>query len=204
MKRKLMATIRSKTPLHRGFLTVNRYELDVERHEGGTQRIVREVMERGHSVAVLAYDPELDVVVLINEFRPGCFVAGGDAFTEGLVAGVIGTDETPLAAAIRETHEETGLLLSKPVLVHPGAYVSSGGTSERIAIVAGFVDAGAAGGVHGSSDEAEDILSVVVPAMEFIERARSARITDLKGLVAAYWLADNRASLRAAASEVGG
>jgi ADP-ribose pyrophosphatase len=84
----------------------------------------------------------------------------------------------------------------QPILVHPGAYVSSGGTSEKIAIVAGIVDASNAGGIHGVEGESEDILCVVVPADEFIRRARKSEIADLKTLVAAYWFADNRERLR--------
>jgi ADP-ribose pyrophosphatase len=97
---------------------------------------------------------------------------------------------------VREMKEETGLDLRAPVLVHPGAFVSSGGTSEKIAIVAGIVDATSAGGIHGNVDESEDIRAVVVSANDFIQRVRSAQIADLKTLLAGYWFADNRDRLR--------
>jgi ADP-ribose pyrophosphatase len=87
-------------------------------------------------------------------------------------------------------HEEVGLALSNPVVVHPGAYVSSGGTSERISIVYGTVDTGNAGGVHGNAAENEDILTVVLPAKVFVERIRNGAINDLKTLVAGYWFAE--------------
>jgi ADP-ribose pyrophosphatase len=93
--------------------------------------------------------------------------------------------------------EETGLDLREPVLVHPGAYVSSGGTSETVAIVVGLVDSPVAGGVHGNANESEDICTVVLAAQEFIDRVRRADITDFKTLVAGYWLAENRERLRA-------
>jgi ADP-ribose pyrophosphatase len=193
---KLRATIKSSTPVASGFLRVTRYEFETDKHAGGSQTVVREVMERGNAIAVLAYDPKRDVVVLVNEFRPGCLLAGDDAFTDNLAAGGIADNETAIEAAVRETKEETGLDLVQPILVHPGAYVSSGGTSEKIAIVAGMVDASNAGGIHGVEGESEDILCVVVPADEFIRRARNSEIADLKTLVAAYWFADNRERLR--------
>ncbi|HEX6994541.1 MAG TPA: NUDIX domain-containing protein [Gammaproteobacteria bacterium] len=180
------------TPLYAGFFDVNRYEIEVERHDGGVQTLVRDVMERGDSVAVLGYDASRDEVVLVNEFRPGILVAGDYPFTDNLAAGVIAKGESPLDAAVREIKEETGLELRDPRVIHPGAYVSSGGTSERIVIVFGSVDTGGAGGVHGNPDEQEDILTVVLPADEFIDRARRGDITDLKTLVAAYWLAQHR------------
>jgi ADP-ribose pyrophosphatase len=197
-QRKLQAVVRSKQSLTDGFLKVNRYEFEVDTHTGGKQRLVRDVMERGHSVGVLGYDPVNDAVVLVNEFRPGCLLGGDNPFTDNLVAGGIGGDESPLDAAIREMREETNLELREPVLAHPGAYVSSGGTSEKVAIVIGFVDSTRAGGVHGNADESEDILTVVLPADEFIARVRSGVITDLKTLVAGYWLAEHRDELRSA------
>jgi ADP-ribose pyrophosphatase len=191
--RKPAVSVVSKTPLHSGFLRVDRYVFEVERYEGGTRRLTWEVMERGNAVGVLGYDPRRDEVVLISEFRPGMLVAGDEPFSENLVAGGILPGEDPLVAAVREMQEETGLELRDPLIVHPGAYVSSGGTSEKIVIVAGTVDASLAGGVHGAAEETEDILSVVLPAEEFIRRVQAGEITDLKTLVAGYWLAGHRA-----------
>lgn len=193
MSNKPRAVVKKVEPMCAGFLRVNRYQIDVERHEGGWRTLTWEVMERGNAVAVLGYDPVRDEVVLANEFRPGALIAGDYPFTDNLVAGGIAEDETPLDAAIREMKEETGLELRDPVIVHPGAFVSSGGTSEKIAIVCGIVDASLAKGTHGNPNESEDILSVVLSAQEFIRRVRAAEISDLKTVVAGYWLAERRA-----------
>jgi ADP-ribose pyrophosphatase len=192
--RQLTATIHSRTPLHEGFLRLYRYEFDIEQHGGGIRRTRWEMMERGNAVAVLAHDPGRDEVVLINEFRPGVLVAGDYPFRDNLVAGAIGSNETVLEAAVREMHEETGLVLGNAVLIHPGAYVSSGGTSEKISIVYGTVDTSRAGGVHGNVSESEDILTVVLPAKTFIERVRSGEINDLKTLIAGYWFGEQQAA----------
>jgi ADP-ribose pyrophosphatase len=191
--RQLKAAIHSRTSLYQGFLRVYRYEFDVEQYRGGSRRTSWEVMERGNAVAVLGHDPVRDEVVLGNEFRPGVMVTGDYPYRDNLVAGAIEHNETALQAAVREMQEEAGLVLSDPVLIHPGAYVSSGGTSEKISIVYGTVDAGRAGGVHGNADEQEDILTVVLPAKVFIDRVRSGDINDLKTLVAGYWFAERRA-----------
>jgi ADP-ribose pyrophosphatase len=191
---RLKAVIHSKSPLHEGFLRVYRYEFDVEKHGGGIRRSSWEMMERGNAVAVLGHDPVRDEIVLGNEFRPGVLVAGDYPYRDNLIAGAIENDETALVAAAREMQEETGLVLSDPVLIHSGAYVSSGGTSEKISIVYGTVDTGHAGGVHGNATENEDILTIVLPATVFIERVRSGEINDLKTLVAGYWFAEHRAA----------
>ena len=193
-KRKLTAVIRSRRPLHEGFLRVYQYEFDVEKHSGGIRRTSWEMMERGNAVAVLGHDPDRDEVVLGNEFRPGLMVAGDYPYRDNLVAGTIESNETALEAAVREMLEETGLLLSDPVVIHPGAYVSSGGTSEKIAVVYGTVDTSQAGGVHGNAAENEDIATIVLPAKVFIDRVRSGEINDLKTLVAGYWFAARRQS----------
>lgn len=190
----LRAVIRRKTPLCEGFLRVYRYEIEVEKHLGGNVLLTREVMERGHAVAVLGHDPVRDEIVLVSEFRPGALVAGEYPYRDNLVAGAIDGEESALGAAVREMQEEAGLVLTNPVLIHPGAFVSSGGTSEKISLVYGHVDTRYAGGVHGNAAEQEDILTVVMPARAFIERVRSGAINDLKTLVAGYWFAERHAS----------
>jgi ADP-ribose pyrophosphatase len=190
---KLKARIHSRTPLHEGFLKLYRYEFDVEQHRGGIKRITWEVMERGHAVAVLGHDPKRDAVVLVNEFRPGALVSNEYPYRDNLVAGAIDAGETAQQAAVREMREETNLELCDPILIHPGAYVSSGGTSEKISLVYGTVDTSVAGGVHGEAHTNEDILTSVLPAQLFIDRVRRGEINDLKTLVAGYWFAERHA-----------
>jgi ADP-ribose pyrophosphatase len=178
-----------------------RYVFEVEKHEGGTDLITREVMERGEAVAILGYDATRDEVVLCNEFRPGVKIAGEYPYRDNLVAGAIGDAETAIQAAVREMREEVDLELRQPMVIHPGAFVSSGGTSERIVLVFGLVDTSKAGGVHGHSEEQEDILTVVLPAAVFIARVRAGEINDLKTLVAGYWFAERRANATAKSNE---
>jgi ADP-ribose pyrophosphatase len=188
--RKLKAEILERTALYEGFLKLYRYRFEIEQHGGGTRVVTWELMERGHSVAVLGHDPVRDEVVLGVECRPGAIVCGEYPYREQLIAGIIDGTESPLDAAVREMKEEAGLELRDPVLIHPGAYVSSGGTSEKVALVYGIVDTRKAGGIHGST-KSEDILTQLMPAQVFIDRARSGALNDLKSLMAGYWLAEH-------------
>ena len=190
------ATVNKVRPLFDGFLRLNEYEIETETHAGGTMTFARLVMERGHAVAVLGYDPARDEVVLVNEIRPGMLAEGEYPFADGLVAGGIGPEEAAIDAAVREMKEEADLELRDPVVIHPGLYVSPGGTSEKIVLVVGFVDAARAGGVHGNPDELEDIRTVVLAADDFVDQARNGAITDMKTALAGYWLAEHRDRLR--------
>lgn len=192
--RKLQATVRERTPLHEGFLKVYRYDFEVERHRGGSTLLTWEMMERGHAVAVLGHDPARDEIVLVNEFRPGALVAGDYPYRDNLVAGAIDEGETAIDAAVREMQEEAGLTLYEPRLIHPGAFVSSGGTSEKIVLVYGRVDTSGGGGIYGVATEREETLAVILPAQVFIGRVRRGEVNDLKTLVAGYWFAERHPS----------
>ena len=88
--------------------------------------------------------------------------------------------------------EETGMILENPMLIHAGAYVSPGGTSEKIALVFGAVDSSKAGGIHGKPEEGEDIKTILLAGEEFIRRAESGALKDMKTVMAAFWLAAHR------------
>lgn len=195
-RKKPFAKITGFKNLFKGFLSVTRYTIEAERHAGGTLTMEREVMDRGHAVAVLGYDPKSDEVLLVNEMRPGPLVTGDDAFSDALPAGMIDAGERPVQAAVREMKEETGMELKDPCVIHPGAYVSPGGTTERVTLVFGTIEAGKAGGVHGKLSEFEDIKTVILKADDFIARAEKGQINDMKTLVAAFWLAQHRPEIR--------
>lgn len=192
------ARVTGKKRVFDGFFKVDEYEIDLDKHDGGTLQVKRLVFERGHAVAILGYDPDRDEVLLINEMRPGLLAAGEYPFSDALPAGMIDKGEDAMTAASREMMEETGLELKEPSIIHAGAYVSSGGTSERIALVFGVIDSSKAGGVHGHESEGENIRSVVVSADEFLRRAESGDLKDMKSLVAAFWLASNKPKLQQA------
>lgn len=195
-KKKLEATVKNVTPVYKGFLTINRYEIEKDLHEGGKQDMTWLVMERGNAVGILAYDPGADKVVLVNEMRPGILAAGDYPYTDTLPAGGIARGETPVDAAVREMREETGLELKGGRIIHDRAYVSAGGTSESISIVFGTIDISKAGGIHGNADELENIKTTVVSSAEFMAMIKSGEINDLKTMVAGYWLMENKPALQ--------
>ena len=76
--------------------------------------------------------------------------------------------------------------------------MSPGGTSERLVVFCGRVDASAAGGVHGRSDEDEDIRVVPVAFDDALAMVADGRIHTGHTIIAVQWLALNRDRLRQA------
>src|SRR5262249_48514794 len=99
-----------------GYFKVGRYFFRHSLHRGGQSGVItREVFERGHAAAVLPYDPARDEVVLIRQFRAGCYVAGRHPFTWEVVAGIIEANETPEAVIRREAVEEAALQIAEVI-----------------------------------------------------------------------------------------
>ena len=107
-----------------------------------------------------------------------------------------GVHEQFMDAARRELKEETGLDVKRFIIIHPGAYTSAGGTSERISLVLAIVDMSEAGGVHGHPDETEDLKSVIMKASDFIRAGHNGNLRDLSTLSAAAYLSAHRSKIR--------
>jgi len=155
-----------------------------------------DVLRRGGAVAIVLYDPDRDAVVLVEQFRLPAQLAGSSPWQLEAAAGLIDTDETPQAVAIRETREETGLaLIGEPIRIQ--RYLSSSGNSdERVVLLCGRVDAAAAGGVHGLPAEHEDIRVVVKTLAEIEAMLEAGAIESGHTLIGLYWLLRHRERLQ--------
>lgn len=186
-----------KTTVYQGYFRIDRYRLRHRLHAGGwSGEMTREVFERGHAAALLPYDPALDSVVLIEQFRIGAYAAGRDPWLTEVVAGIIEPGESPEDVVRREAVEEAGCEVTELVRVCE-FLVSPGGTSECITLFCGRVDASRAGGIHGEAEEHEDIRVTAVPFAEAKARLEAGRIDNATALIALQWLVINREALRA-------
>jgi ADP-ribose pyrophosphatase len=185
-----------KTVAYNGFFRLERYRLRHRLFSGAwSHELVREVFERGHAAAVLPYDPERDQVVLIEQFRVGALEAPGGAWLLEIVAGVIDAGETPEEVIRREAVEESGCMLQDVVPICE-YLVSPGGTSERLTLFCGKVDAALACGTHGLADEGEDTRVVVLAFAEAVTYLQAGKITAAAPIIALQWLMLNREQLR--------
>lgn len=179
-----------------GYCRVERLRLRHRLFAGGmSTEIDREVVRRGHAVAVLPYDPVRDEVVLIEQFRIGAYVHADEPWLVETVAGIVEDGEENEAVARREAREEAGVELGE--LVPVASYFASPGTmTEYVRIYCARVDASGAGGVHGMADEGEDIRVIALPFAEALATLKEGRIESGHTLIALLWLALNRDDLR--------
>jgi len=187
----------SSEAVFRGFFKMSRYRLRHSSFYGGwCGEIVRERIENLAAVSVLLYDPALDRLVLVEQFRVGLMGTHEPPWSLETVSGFCDTEhETPEQVARREVVEETDCTLK--ALTHIGEFfVSPGMSVERINLYCGWVDAGNAGGVHGLDHEGEEMRVVTLSRAEaFGELFR--RLNSTSVIMALQWLEANRARLLA-------
>ena len=186
-----------KSAGYNGFFKVNVYRLQHRLFAGGwNQPIVRELFERGHAAALLPYDPVRDEIVLVEQFRIGAMETCPTPWLLELVAGIIDPGEVAEEVVRREAVEEAGIEVAR--CEHAISYlVSPGGSTERIEVYVGEVDASKASGLHGLADEGEDIRVHVVSREQAYAWLKEGRIDNAASVIALQWLALNHGDLRA-------
>ncbi|MCF7971349.1 MAG: NUDIX domain-containing protein [Methylococcaceae bacterium] len=184
--------------MYQGFFSLNRYQVQHSLFAGGWSDILtRELFQRGNCVAVLLYDPDADKVVIIEQFRMGPMGQAEvreRAWLLEIVAGAIEVGETAEEVAYRESAEEAGCVVQEMRLINE-FYTSPGGTSEKISLFYGRIDASEVGGIHGLDHEHEDILVYTVSFAEAYAMIEDGRIESAIPIIAIQWLALNKHKL---------
>jgi ADP-ribose pyrophosphatase len=160
-----------------------------------TVEFSREILERPSAVAVLPYDPILDQVVLIEQFRVGALANPESPWLTEVIAGIYHPPEHPTDVINREAREESGMELLDLFKIYE-YFVSPGGSDEHLILFCGRVDASSAGGIFGLADEYEDIRAFPLPLDEAIELLREGKIKTSPAIIALQWLQLNREWLR--------
>jgi len=162
-------TISRKTVFQGRILDVD--VLEVELEDG--RRSVREIVQHGVAVAIIAQRPD-GQFVFIRQFRKAmervCFE---------VVAGNCDPGEEPVVSAARELKEETGYDAASLELLGP-IFPSVGYCTERIDIY--FAKVAQQGAT--AFDEDENIETLLLSAAEVDGMIRSNQIADAKTLAA--------------------
>ncbi|MBP2168323.1 ADP-ribose pyrophosphatase [Erwinia toletana] len=186
----------ARDSLYDGFFSLQRYRFRHRLFSGEMSGIVeREIFERGHAAVLLPYDPVRDEVVLIEQIRIAAYDTSPTPWLMEMVAGIIEPGESVEDVVRREAVEEAGVNVGrvKPVLNY---LASPGGTSERLSIMVGEVDASVAKGCHGLEEENEDILVHVVSREQAYQWVEEGKIDNAASVIALQWLELHHKKLR--------
>jgi ADP-ribose diphosphatase len=177
--------------VYQGHFQLEQWKVQFRLFNGGwSPPRLREVFERGEAVGVLLFDTKRDQLVLIEQFRVGVVNKAKNPWLIEIVAGVIDKGESLEQVARRETQEETGLEITNllPICQY---WVSPGGSSERIYLFCGQVDAELAKGIHGVSEEGEDIRLHVLSLKVAYNLLNQGKINNSSTIIALQWLQHN-------------
>lgn len=174
----MTTTIIDARTVHDGFTCYRVYRM---RTPGG-QVILREVEDHGPAVAVLPYDPERRVALMVTQMRPPLLVAGGPQTLTEAPAGLLEEGEDPAACAAREALEEAGVAL-KRIEAAGVSYSMPGLSTEKIHLfLASFTLADRVTEGGGLPEEHEDITVSEVPLADLAAQADAGTLADMKTL----------------------
>lgn len=184
--------IEEQTAYH-GFFSLQKLQLKHRLFAGGwSPTISRELFVRGQAVGLLAYDPWLDQVVLVEQFRIGALKDPNSPWLLEVIAGLIETNEEPETVAKRETLEEAGLAIQH--LEHLYTYYASpGGSDEQVILYLGIVDSSLvkSGDIFGLASENEDLKLTVLTREAALKETQQGRAANALSIIALQWLAMN-------------
>ncbi|WP_312778304.1 ADP-ribose diphosphatase [Pseudescherichia sp.] len=178
----------ARETLYNGFFSLKRWRFRHRLFNGEMSEVVtREIFERGHAAVLLPYDLARDEVVLIEQIRIPAYDTSETPWLLELVAGMIEEGESVEDVARREAVEEAGLQVGR-VKEFMSYLASPGGTSERLSLMVGEVDATQAKGIHGLVDENEDIRVHVVSREQAYQWVEEGKIDNAASVIALQWL----------------
>lgn len=181
--------------LFQGYFSIQEITLKHRLFNGGwSNSFQREIFERGNAAAVLLYDPDLQQVVLLEQFRVGALNTITSPWMIEVVAGIIEQGETPEDVVIREAEEEAGQQITE--LVEIGSYFATpGGSSEKVTLFCARVNASNAAGIYGLEEENEDIRVFTMTIEEIEKGLQAAAFENATCLISLQWLLLNREKL---------
>lgn len=157
--------------------------------------LTREIFVRGEAAGVLLYDPLLDKVALVEQFRMGALPRENHPWLLELVAGIVDKDESIEDLVCREAKEEADCSVQRLEFVAE-YYNSPGGSDEYFYLYCGKTDLTQAGGVFGLAEEGEDIRVHVLDYDQAITMLSAGKLNNAQTIIALQWLQLNRERLQ--------
>jgi len=179
------AEILGETLLAEGRFRLTRTRIEIEEANGAIRTLDHEIYHYAPAAAVLLYEPERRIVLLVKQFRVGAFLREGALAMIEVCAGML-DDDAPEACARREAWEETGVRLSS--LRHAfDAFMSPGGMTEKIACFVAPYTTADRRGLGGGVDADESIELVEMSYDDALAAIESGEIRDAKTIALLYY-----------------
>lgn len=188
--------IKERTP-YTEYFSLEDPDLRFRKFDGSLSNPVRRAaFVGGDAVSVLPYDPVLDSVLLVEQFRAGPLMRGDPRpWSLEPIAGRIDPGEDPEDTVRREAREEAGIDLG-PLHKVAHYYPSPGAVTEYLFSFVAQADlAGQGGTLGGEEGEDEDIRTHVVAFEKLMELIESGEAGTGPLILSSYWLALNRVRL---------
>jgi len=180
--------ILDKKDLYHGFFKMEQHLFRHRLFEGGwSPPLKREVFLRGNAVAAVMYDPENQLIGLVEQFRIGALENSTGPWLIEVVAGMIDKDETPEQVIKRELIEEAGLE-SQYIRFICDYFSSPGGTTEKLSLYCAIGDLRQIAGIHGLEEEGEDIRVRVFPEKDVFDNLYGGHFNNAATLICLQWL----------------
>jgi GDP-mannose pyrophosphatase NudK len=179
------AEILGETLLAQGRFRLTRTRVEIEETDGAARTLEHEIYHYGPAAAILLYDPERRVVLLVEQFRIAPFLTEGALAMIEVCAGML-DDDAPEACARREAWEETGV---RPANLRHAfdAYTSPGGMTEKISCFVAPYAASDRLGLGGGVDVDEAIELIEMPYQDALAAIESGAIRDAKTIALLYY-----------------
>lgn len=170
-------------PLYSGFFTLLKVKLRHRLFNGGWSReFTRELFAKAEAASAVVYDPVLDQIGLVDQFRIGTLDSPYGPWTLESVAGMVEEGESPADMMLRELVEEAGLH-AKELLPVTAFYPTPGSCNEYTHLFCAICDLTEAGGVFGVEGENEDILFKAYPAEDVFNAMLQSRMNNAATLI---------------------
>jgi ADP-ribose pyrophosphatase len=181
--------------LYKGFFEMRKLTLKHKKFNGEwSNPMTREMMVRDDAVCVLLFDPVMDKILLIEQFRPAVLRSESPWLLE-LVAGMVEKGESDEEVVRRESLEEAGVTVKR--LEYMFKFVPSpGGLVEYLRMYAGEFDSSLVDvtKTHGLDDENEDIKLHLMTSDEAIALLQKG-VENASTIMGLQWFALNKMNL---------
>ena len=171
--------------LFKGRFALTRTRAAIHDAAGRSFELDHEVYRHGFAAAVLLYDPDRGIVMLVRQFRMAPYLAEGLTEMLEVCAGML-DDDAPEVCAKREVLEETGVEARK--VQHAfDAYMSPGGVTERISCFTARYSPQDRKHAGGGVDADEHIEVIEMAFEEALRLISTGDIRDAKTIALLYY-----------------